>query len=75
MRTGATAPAAGLLVGLAVGVGLSIVASNVVPGVKAADPVALVVVAIAVGTLSMFALLFPTRALIRGGPMRRLRDE
>jgi len=75
VRSGATAPAAGLLAGLATGVGLSIVASKIVPGVKAADPVALAAVTLAVGTLTMFALLFPARALMRGGPMRRLRDE
>jgi predicted permease len=75
VRTGARAPASGVLVGLAVGVVLSIVASKVVPGVRAVDPVALVVVALAVGTLVLAALAFPTRALLRADPMRRLRDE
>ena len=75
VRSGARAPGVGLLVGLVVGVALSILASNVVPGVRAADPIALSIVALAVGALSLVALTVPARALIRGGPMRRLRDE
>ena len=75
VRGGAKAPAAGLLVGLAIGVALSIGAANIVPGVHAADPVALTLVLLVVGTLSMFALAFPALALLRGSPMNRLRDE
>jgi ABC-type lipoprotein release transport system permease subunit len=75
VQNGARAPLAGLLVGVTVGLVLSVGASKVVPGVRAADPVALVVVALVVGALSLVALTFPARAMVKSGPMRRLRDE
>jgi putative ABC transport system permease protein len=75
VRSGARAPAAGLLAGAAIGVALSIGASKVVPGVRAFDPVALVLVALTVGVLAALALTFPARTLVRAEPMRRLRDE
>jgi putative ABC transport system permease protein len=75
VRGGARAPAAGLLIGLAIGTGLSAVAATVVPGVRVADPTALALVAIAVSLLSAGALIVPIRALLRGSPMRRLRED
>ena len=75
VRSGVRAPLLGLVAGLAAGVLLSIGASNVIPGVRIADPIALVSVAMAVGLLTVVALTVPARALLRGGPMGRLRDE
>lgn len=75
VRGGAKAPAAGLLVGLALGIGVSIGATRVVPGVRIADPLAFTAVVLTVGTLSLLAIVFPARDLLRGSLMRRLRDE
>jgi predicted permease len=75
VRGGARAPAAGLLVGLAIGAGLSAVAASVVPGVRVADPAALSFVALVISVLSAGALVVPIRALLRGSPMHRLREE
>lgn len=61
--------------GLATGTGLSVAAASVMPGVKVADPAALSFVAIAVSLLSAVALAVPVRALLRGSPMRRLRED
>jgi predicted permease len=75
VRDGAVAPGVGLLAGLAVGSVLSLVAGRVVPGVRAADPLALIMVGAAVGILAFAALAMPARLLLRGRPMGRLRDE
>ena len=65
----------GLGVGLASGVMLSIGAATVVAGVRAADPAAFIIVAIVITTLSAVALTVPARSLVKGSPMRRLREE
>ena len=75
VRGGARPPLVGLVSGLAIGTALSVVAANVVPGVRAADPVAILTVAIVITVLSTVALVVPARALLRGSPMRRLREE
>jgi ABC-type lipoprotein release transport system permease subunit len=75
VRSGARAPATGLLAGLGIGMALSVVASSVVPGVRAADPVAMSVVILAIGLLCAVALIVPVHQLLRGAPMQRLRDE
>jgi putative ABC transport system permease protein len=75
VRSGSRAPLVGLGVGLAIGVVLSIGAAHVVAGVRAADPAALIIVAIAITTLSALALTIPARGLLKGSPMRRLREE
>ena len=75
LRSGARAPVTGLVVGLAIGTTLSAVAASVVPGVRVADPAALSFVALAVSMLSAGALVVPVRALLRGSPMRRLRED
>jgi len=65
----------GALVGLDIGTALSVVAANVVPGVRVAGPVAILMVAIVIAMLSTVALVVPSRALLRGSPMTRLREE
>ena len=75
VRDGARPPAVGLGFGLVIGTALSLVAANVVPGVRAADPVAILTVAIVITVLSTVALVVPARALLRGSPMRKLREE
>jgi predicted permease len=75
VRSGVRAPATGLLAGLGIGMALSVVASSVVPGVRAADPVAMSVVILAIGLLCAVALIVPVHQLLRGAPMQRLRDE
>jgi hypothetical protein len=75
LRSGARAPVTGLVIGLAIGTALSVGAASVVPGVRVADPAAFSFVAIAVSLLSAGALVVPVRALLRGSPMRRLREE
>ena len=75
LRGGARAPAVGLLVGLAIGTGLSVVAASFIPGVKAADPAAFALVAITISVLSAAALAVPVRGLLRASPMRRLRED
>jgi hypothetical protein len=75
VKGGAGAPATGLLAGLTLGIGLSAVAATVVPGVKVADPVALWLVALVICVLSAGALVMPVRALLRGSPMGRLRED
>jgi hypothetical protein len=75
VRSGARAPATGLLAGLGIGMALSVVASSVVPGVRAADPMAMSVVILAIGLLCAVALIVPIHQLLRGAPMQRLRDE
>jgi hypothetical protein len=47
----------------------------VIPGVHIADPVALGVVAVVVSLLSAASLVVPVRALLRGSPMGRLRED
>jgi hypothetical protein len=64
-----------LLAGLGIGMALSVVASSVVPGVRAADPVAMSVVILAIALLCAVALIVPVHQLLRGAPMQRLRDE
>jgi hypothetical protein len=54
---------------------LSIGAATVVAGVRAADPAAFIIVAIVITTLSAVALTVPARSLVKGSPMRRLREE
>jgi hypothetical protein len=66
---------AGLVIGLAIGAGLSSVAASLVPGVRVADPAALSLVALVISLLSAGALVVPIRALLRGAPMHRLREE
>jgi putative ABC transport system permease protein len=75
LRSGARAPAVGLLLGLGVGTGLSAVAASFIPGVRVADPVALLGVAVAISVLAASSLTVPVRALLRGSPMRRLRED
>ena len=75
VRGGSRAPAAGLLIGLATGAGLSAVAASVVPGVRVADPAALALVALVISLLSAVALIVPIRTLLRESPMHRLREE
>ena len=71
----AIAPAAGLLVGLIVGVACRFVAAQLIPGVRAADPIALTVVGAAVG-LSPWSPSRSRRERCSGArPMGRLRDE
>jgi predicted permease len=75
VRGGARAPLVGLVTGLALGIVLSIGASKAVPGVRIADPLALSMVALVIATLSAIALTVPVRGLLRGAPMRRLRED
>jgi predicted permease len=75
VRGGARAPFVGLLMGLAIGVGLSIGAAAVLPGVRAADPAALSLVAMVIALLSAIAMTLPVRGMLRSAPMRRLREE
>jgi hypothetical protein len=75
VRGGARAPFIGLLVGLTIGIVLSVGAVQVVPGVRIADPAALSIVALVIASLSAIALAAPVRGLLRGAPMRRLREE
>jgi hypothetical protein len=75
VRSGARAPLTGLFAGLVIGTVLSIGASKVIPGVHIADPVALGVVAVVVSLLSAASLVVPVRALLRGSPMGRLRED
>jgi hypothetical protein len=75
VRGGAFAPLVGLIIGLAVGTALSVVAASVVPGVRIADPAALAIVALVMATLSAAALIGPALGLLRGAPMRRLRED
>ena len=75
VRGGASAPAAGLLAGLAIGVALSIGAANVVPGVRRPIRSLSPSWRLRSERSRWSALAFPARALLRGSPMRRLRDE
>jgi hypothetical protein len=75
LRGGARAPAVGLLIGLAIGTVLSIAAASFMPGVQAGDPAAFTLVVIVISLLSSVALVVPVRGLLRGSPMRRLRED
>jgi putative ABC transport system permease protein len=75
IRGGARAPLTGLLIGLVVGVLLSIGAATVVPGVQVADPAALSIAGAFIVTLSALSLLLPVRGMLRRAPMRRLRED
>lgn len=75
VRGGARAPIVGLVIGLILGTALSVGAATAVPGVRIADPAALSAVFVVIALLSAVSLVVPVRGLLRGAPMRRLREE
>ena len=72
---GAVAPAVGLAVGLLLAAGFSVGASHVVPGVRPADPLALLLALFAIGLVVTLAMLQPMHKQLRRPPMSVLHED
>jgi hypothetical protein len=72
---GGRAPSAGLGIGMLLGTALTIVASNVVAGARAVDPVAIAVVPVVLALTTALAMLTPLRRLLRAPLAPRMRDD
>jgi hypothetical protein len=72
---GGRAPAAGLGIGMLLGTALAFVASNVVAGARAIDPVAIAAVPVVLALTTALAMLTPLRRLLRAPLAPRMRDD
>jgi len=76
-RRGARAPVAGIAVGLVAGAGLAFAIARlaVVPGVRAADPLVLLVAPLALAIIALAAMADPVRRAVGRPTMAALRED
>ncbi len=75
LREGLVLTAAGLVVGLLLGLGVARVSASLLYGVRPVDPVSIIVTVVLLGTASLLASYIPARRAAKVDPMVALRCE